>query len=125
MSLSTGRCAARWPSSLPLCCDRLPQRSQDQLGEARIGLVRDAAIQARIIGNNCSAALLFDDAQAAGEILALVIPVLNSETASVTAAAWLSIPSSSNRVVSISPIQAPKFCFLKSSNPVTLLMVNI
>ena len=41
----------------------------DQRGETRRQLVRDAATQARIIGANCSAALLFGDAQAAGEIL--------------------------------------------------------
>lgn len=42
----------------------------DQRGEARRGLVKDAATQARIIGGNCAAALIFGDAKAAEEILA-------------------------------------------------------
>jgi methyl-accepting chemotaxis protein len=42
----------------------------DQHGEARRGLMRDAATQARIIGDTCSAALLFGDAKAAEENLA-------------------------------------------------------
>ena len=42
----------------------------DQYRESRRTLGEDAATQARVIGSNCSAALLFGDAKAAGEILA-------------------------------------------------------
>ena len=42
----------------------------NQQRKSRDALRRDAAIQARIIGGNCAAALLFGDAKAAGETLA-------------------------------------------------------
>lgn len=55
----------------------------DQYRESRRTLGEDAETQASVIGSNCSAALLFGDAKAAGEILASLKALPSVRTAGI------------------------------------------